>query len=248
MSFLCSNFNYLIIIIAGFKGFLLSNFASGPGATGWTMLICLGIILWFAYEKQLRRPNGGYERFWYAHHLFIPFFCLWQSHGMFCMIQPDTPPYCNYNVVGVFWKYWLAGGIIYICERFLRLYRSRKQTYISKVIQHPSKVIELQIKKYDIKTKAGQYIFINCPEISYFQWHPFTLTSAPEEDYISVHVRVAGDFTTSLANRLGCNFDDDSKVINDGSADLNGTINKVLPRIMVDGPFGSASEDVFNVC
>lgn len=25
---------------------------------------------------------------------------------------------------------------------------------------------------------------------------PFTLTSAPEEDYISVHIRVAGDFTT----------------------------------------------------
>jgi NADPH oxidase len=36
--------------------------------------------------------------------------------------------------------------------------------------------MELQIKKEKTKTRAGEYIFINCPEISYFQWHPFTLT------------------------------------------------------------------------
>jgi predicted ferric reductase len=36
--------------------------------------------------------------------------------------------------------------------------------------------MEVQIKKEKTTTRAGQYIFINCPEISYFQWHPFTLT------------------------------------------------------------------------
>ena len=36
--------------------------------------------------------------------------------------------------------------------------------------------MELQIKKEKTKTRAGQYIFLSCPEISYFQWHPFTLT------------------------------------------------------------------------
>lgn len=101
-------------------------------------------------------------------------------------------------------------------ERILREIRSRHRTYISKVIQHPSNVMEVQIKKEKTTTRAGQvytvrsfgnkvtdrnflkYIFLSCPEISYFQWHPFTLTSAPEEDYISVHIRVAGDFTTGL--------------------------------------------------
>ncbi|TIA80666.1 hypothetical protein E3P92_02846 [Wallemia ichthyophaga] len=232
----------------GFKGFFLSNFASGPGATGWIMTACLATMVYFARQKKMRRANTGYERFWYSHHLFIPFFVLWQSHGMFCMIQPDTPPYCDYSQVGVFWKYWLAGGVIYIGERLLREWRARQLTYISKVIQHPSQVIELQIRKEGIKTQAGQYIFLNCPALSLWQWHPFTLTSAPEEDYISVHIRVAGDFTRALADTLGCDFEQNDKVIEGAHPNSShaGIVNRVLPRVMVDGPFGSASEDVFN--
>ena len=73
-------------------------------------------------------------------------------------------------------RYWLVGGVIWIYERILREVRSRHRTYISKVIQHPSNVMEIQIKKEKTTTQAGQYIFLCCPEISYFQWHPFTLT------------------------------------------------------------------------
>jgi len=72
---------------------------------------------------------------------------------------------------------------------------ARHVTYISKLILHPSKVLEVQIKKENINPKAGQYIFISCPEISYLQYHPFTLTSAPEEGYVSVHMRIVGDWT-----------------------------------------------------
>jgi hypothetical protein len=56
--------------------------------------------------------------------------------------------------------------------------------------------MEIQIKKEKTKSRAGQvfrlrflhysddelkynrlkYIFLCCPEVSYFQWHPFTLT------------------------------------------------------------------------
>jgi hypothetical protein len=77
-----------------------------------------------------------------------------------------------------------------------RLTIARHVTYISKLILHPSKVLEVQIKKENINPKAGQYIFISCPEISYLQYHPFTLTSAPEEDYVSVHMRIVGDWTS----------------------------------------------------
>jgi len=230
--------------------FITANFIIGPLITGWLMWICLGVMVFFAAEKRRNSKNGGFERFWYTHHLFIPFFILWQLHGMFCMIQPDRPPYCSFNTIGVFWRYWIVGGLIWIYERILREVRSRHITYISKVIQHPSDVMELQIKKERTTQRAGQYIFINCPEVSFFQWHPFTLTSAPEEDYISVHIRIVGDFTRALSKAVGCDFDSarakgaapatEGKVVNSAT---NPSINRVLPRIMVDGPFGTSSED-----
>jgi NADPH oxidase len=164
------------------------------------------------------------------------------------MIKNDRAPYCN--GVGVFYQYWIVGGFTYLLERVAREMRGRHKTYVSKVIQHPSNVCEIQIKKEKTLTRAGQYIFLCCPEISLWQYHPFTLTSAPEEDYISVHVRCQGDFTVALARSLGCDFgkkgDRDGAVVK--SIDEEGvdpSLRRVLPRVYIDGPFGSASEDVF---
>ena len=105
-------------------------------------------------------------------------------------------------------------------------------------MQHPSKVVEVQIKKPSIKTRPGQYIFLCCPEIALYEWHPFTLTSSPDEDYISVHIRIVGDWTTAFAQRLGCRF---------GGADEAGlAMPTTLPVVLVDGPYGTASDGVFD--
>lgn len=235
----------------GFYGWLLANFASGPGWTGYVMLIALMGMVLTSVEKP-RRAN--YERFWYTHHMFIVFFFFWALHGAFCMIQPDIAPFCvsvGTSAIGVFWQYWMYGGFAYLAERIAREIRGRNKTYVSKVIQHPSQVCEIQIKKEHTKTKAGQYIFLCCPAVSLWQYHPFTLTSAPEEDYISVHMRCQGDFTMALSKALGCEWDkksDSSKVVGveyNTNDDVDPRLRRVLPRLYVDGPFGSASEDVF---
>lgn len=46
--------------------------------------------------------------------------------------------------------------------------------------------------------RAGQYSFILVPTISKYEWHPFTLTSAPAEPFCSMHIRAAGDWTKKL--------------------------------------------------
>ncbi|KAI9845677.1 MAG: hypothetical protein M1838_001660 [Thelocarpon superellum] len=231
----------------GFKGFLALNFTTGPGWTGYLMLSCLIAIVCTAHRKA-RQAN--HERFMYTHHLFIPFFIFWSVHGEFCMIKPDLPPYCAN--IGLFWKFWAWGALVYLAERILREIRGRYSTVVSKVVQHPSKVVEIQMKKDKITSRAGQYVFICCPEVSIWQYHPFTLTSAPQEDYVSVHIRCVGDFTKALAGVLGCNFEDKSggsavTAVNKDTAgvDVDAAIRRIMPKIYVDGPFGSASEDVF---
>ncbi len=73
----------------------------------------------------------------------------------------------------------------------------------------------------------------------------FPLCSAPEEDYISVHIRVVGDFTDAFAKALGCDFDskDGKDAEKSGGRVVPPPVDRVMPRVMVDGPFGSASED-----
>ncbi|MCJ1250427.1 hypothetical protein MMC30_007655 [Trapelia coarctata] len=233
----------------GFKGFLLLNFMTGPG---WSGYIMLGALMAMVVTSMNRFKRVNFERFWYTHHLFIVFFVFWSVHGAFCMIKTDAQPFCFGT--GVFYQYWMWGGFVYLAERVMREVRGRHKTYISKVIQHPSNVVELQIKKEHTTTRAGQYIFLCCPEVSVWQYHPFTLTSAPEEDYLSVHIRCVGNFTKALSKAVGCDFEHDkdkskSEVVglNDDTEkpNRNSAIRRILPRVYLDGPFGSASEDVF---
>lgn len=74
---------------------------------------------------------------------------------------------------------------------------------VPQVVMHPSKTLELQMKKKGFHMEVGQYVFIQCPSVSRLEWHPFTLTSAPEEDYFSAHIRIVGDWTQALYEACG---------------------------------------------
>jgi NADPH oxidase len=78
--------------------------------------------------------------------------------------------------------------------------------------------------------------------------------SAPEEGYLSVHISVKGDWTSALAKACGCDFSkgkgDKGEKKDAAGGKVVGTntsppLNITLPRVMVDGPFGSASEDFY---
>ncbi len=43
------------------------------------------------------------------------------------------------------------------------------------------------IKNFEI---AGDYVFINIPAIAKFEWHPFTISSAPElKGFVSTYLK-----------------------------------------------------------
>lgn len=232
------------------------HYAQPGGFTGHVMLVLM-FFMYTTAHKSIR--NQCFEAFWYTHHLAFFFMLGLYTHATGCFVRgalPDTPTQClGYGTVDV--TIW--GGIIYFIERVIRVWRSSRQTKMTGVLMHPSGAMEIRFQKPSFKYKAGQWLFLSVPEVSKWQWHPFTISSAPDDPYVSVHIRQAGDFTMALGERLGCTaslaaqLSEQSKkgILSQDSAlgeftDVSGAMGRPLPSLKIDGPFGAPAEDVFN--
>jgi NADPH oxidase 1 len=100
-----------------------------------------------------------------------------------------------------------------------------------------------------MKYKPGQWLFLNVPAVSPYQWHPFTITSCPFDPYISVHVRQVGDFTRALADALGAG-QSQAKLYDEldpmGMYEVALAQGETMPALRIDGPYGAPAEDVFD--
>ncbi|KAJ2830962.1 NADPH oxidase 3 [Coemansia furcata] len=164
--------------------------------SGWTGLVLL--LVFFLLITTSIKPirQRLFEVFYFIHHLFI--LCT-----VFLFIHGDNKRASKY----------LSGPIALYCAD--RLYRNLRTAFakspIRAVIQHPSGVYEIQLDKKIIGHRPGQYVRLYCPSVSLLQWHPITISSAPEEELLTLHIRLAGGWTTSLAQRLGCSFESDAR-------------------------------------
>ncbi len=86
------------------------------------------------------------------------------------------------------------------------------------------------------------------PEVSNYQWHPFTITSCPFDPYVSVHIRQVGDFTRTLGDRVGAGLAQ-SKLYEGvdpmGMYEVALQNGQKMPSLRIDGPYGAPAEDVF---
>lgn len=108
--------------------------------------------------------------------------------------------------------------------------------------------MEIQFHKPSMKYKAGQWLFLQVPEVSSTQWHPFTITSCPFDPYVSVHVRQVGDFTRALGDALGCGpaqAKDLEGLDPLGMYEVALQNGQMMPELRIDGPYGAPAEDVF---
>jgi NADPH oxidase len=256
------------------------HYTQAGGITGHFMLFIMLLMYTTAYHKV---RNQCFEAFWYTHHLAFFFFVGLYTHATGCFVRDSANPdftnhfpyYSTEHCLGYeSWRYIIWPGIIYFSERVWREYRARRPTRLSKVLVHPSGAMELRIVKPSFKYVAGQWLFIQVPEVSQFQWHPFTITSAPEDPYVSVHIRQVGDWTQALGERVGAGpsvvaaltkamkgeVREDEKDDEKAEAELSvtgptrgdfveldpATTNRTMPMVRIDGPYGAPAEDVFN--
>ncbi|CAI9559117.1 unnamed protein product, partial [Staurois parvus] len=79
------------------------------------------------------------------------------------------------------------------------LSRKKREISVIKAELLPSGVTFLKFQRpNDFEYKSGQWVRIACLSLGTNEYHPFTLTSAPNEDTLSLHIRAAGPWTTRL--------------------------------------------------
>uniref|UniRef100_A0A672L962 FAD-binding FR-type domain-containing protein n=1 Tax=Sinocyclocheilus grahami TaxID=75366 RepID=A0A672L962_SINGR len=74
---------------------------------------------------------------------------------------------------------WVSAPLCLYCAEWLyRFIRSSTAPVtIVSVVSHPCDVVELRMLMSGFKPRPGQYILLNCPSVSSFENHPFTLTT-----------------------------------------------------------------------
>eukprot|EP00122_Pirum_gemmata_P012421 Pgem_evm2s11543 len=101
--------------------------------------------------------------------------------------------------------------LIYVSEKIYTLIMSKvdcKGNLKCKIISVrfmgvEQNIVELKTRKPDsFKYVAGSYAFIKIPEISTVEWHPFTIASSPNDEYLLFLIKNNGDWTSTLIDNL----------------------------------------------
>nr|XP_046251048.1 NADPH oxidase 5 isoform X1 [Scatophagus argus] len=143
------------------------------------VVICLMVLC----SSTFVRRSGHFEVFYWSH---LSYVWVWSLLMVHC---------------ANFWKWFVVPGLVFLLEKIVGIAVSRMGgLYIVEVNLLPSKVTHLVIKRPQFfHFKPGDYVYINIPVIAKYEWHPFTISSAPEQsDSLWLHVRSMGQWTNRL--------------------------------------------------
>jgi len=176
------------------------NFTILVTETAW-LIMTVSIILAVFVRRQ------SYEAFYYLHqYAGILFFvaAVWHAWG--------------------FWYYAAGGMILWLADKLTRLYKGSSECRLVSIEQSGS-VVRIQLDAPSFDHSAGQYAFINIPAIDEWQWHPFTIASAPSSPFRTFLIKDMGSGTwTHHLSRLATLVAPDARPFS--------------PRICVDAPYG----------
>jgi len=169
-----------------------------------------GLISWifsfgifFSSLEIIRRKK--YEVFYYLHYQFIAFLVFGALHS------EKLRPFVIF-----------AAGI-WCFDKFMRIMWGMWPTKTLLLKQKPAGMVQVVFRKrFFAKVfrmhKVGQFMLINFPGLSPLEWHPFSISSGPDETTVEVHIKARGDFTTKL---------------------VAAAQNKTRMWIRTDGPYGN---------
>jgi predicted ferric reductase len=116
-------------------------------------------------------------------------------------------------------------------ELLVRAIRRGRQTDVVAAEPLRSGVTRLELSRPPgFAQDAGDYLFVRIPAIARHEWHPFTISSAPERANITLHIRNLGNWTSAIRKLA------ENRQIAGSHTQLKG---------YVDGPYGTPSAHIF---
>ncbi|XP_010657892.1 ferric reduction oxidase 7, chloroplastic isoform X2 [Vitis vinifera] len=145
-----------------------------------------GLLMWVTSLSPVRKQY--FELFFYTHQLYVVFVVFLALH------------------VGDFIFSMAAGGIfLFMLDRFLRFCQSRRTVDIISATYLPCGTLELVLSKPgNLRYNALSFIFLQVKELSWLQWHPFSVSSSPLDGkyHLSILIKVLGEWTEKLRGNI----------------------------------------------
>lgn len=182
-----------------------------PGITG-ILALTFFYIIGLTSSPWLRRKN--YEVFQLAHLLMYPIIACLMAHGTKRILQ--------FPMLGYFLAF---PTLLILVERTYRTFFSGLYRIDATIRVLDSETVEIKATIPGGKLfryQPGQYVFLQVPELSFFQWHPFTI-SVCYDRYMQLNIKTDGNWTKRL--RRLAEGDKETPV-----------------EIGIDGPYGAPAE------
>jgi predicted ferric reductase/Ca2+-binding EF-hand superfamily protein len=149
------------------------------GTTGVIATLVLGVMFFFSYARHR-----------YSREVFVATHMLYGVFFVAMLIHSPT-----------LWQWLALPVVLYAIDCGVRLWhktRSVRIVEIKALADGVTRVYFAKPKGFDFY--PGDYLRLCINDISGHQWHPFTISAAPEASVLGVHVRNNGDWTGALHN------------------------------------------------
>ncbi|GLD58852.1 dual oxidase 1 [Lates japonicus] len=190
-------------------------FQTVPGMTGVLLLFVFSFMYVFA-SHYFRRIS--FRAFWVTHYLYVVVYTLTVIHGSFALLQEPR-----------FFIYLIPPALLFLLDKLISLSRKKVEIPVVRAELLPSGVTHLEFKRpQGFVYRSGQWVRIACLMLGTDEYHPFTLTSAPHEETLSLHIRAVGPWTSQLRELYT-----EESLFELGA----------YPKLYLDGPFGEGHQE-----
>ena len=197
-------------------------FKTMTGLTG-LILYCIMVIIFIFSLPSIRKK--AYKFFWLSHQLYVFLYFLCLVHGLARITQAPK-----------FWMFFIFPAIVFMFDKVISLRRSYMELDILDTELLPSDVTKIKFyRPPNYKFLSGQYVRVSCTAVKPEEFHSLTITSAPHEDYLSIHVKAVGSWTWKLRNYFDPDYKPETNPETEEPEDT--------PKIRIQGPFGGGNQD-----